>query len=941
MVLDIANPAHPVLVGEPMRTRGRVCGAWLDSGLSRLYVSLLNTGLEIWSVADPQSPARMGTWTGRGVVEAVAVGAHCYVLLDSGVVVLDVSNPVDPHALGHCAIEDECVAMAIADGLAVVGTDEGLEVVDVTQPTAPYIVGRLVTDVAVEDLAVTSTYACLASGVKLKVVSVSEPTNPWLVGELDLESPPLSVAASGADVYLGADDGSVTLVSISDPTAPALLDQIIGLDAAEDVVLAGTLVCVAQRRHGLAVLEFSNTGGPRFIGRTRVFDTPYSIDAGGGFIYVADGDCGLTVVDVRLPASPEVVGYCLLDGGAVDVAVRGSLAYVADDYEGLKVVSIAQPENPWEVGTTEGLDAVQAVALSGSGRFAYVYDWFEGFVVVQVVLPSRPIVRGRLSLSEQDVDEMAVFGDYCLLAAGQSGLYVVCVADPLNPVKVARLDGFDAWSVVVDDSSHTAWLGSSGSVVSVDISDPTRPSIVGTVQVGRDDVTGIALYEGIAVAVSDDGSMVLLDITNRALPLVRMAVPVPEGDLPIAVLVTDSVACLATFEGNLFTVSSLHQTVSRFVGSYAACDPSLAVEVAGGYAYIAARFDGLRVLDISDRSAPREAARLHPGDRVTGLRVTGGMAYLAADDMGLVIVDVSEPSSPQVVGRLNQVSVHGITIVDTLAFLSSADNFMAVANVADPARPVLLGQLYLADDANEIAVSGHYAYVAADDRGGLVVVDVSDPANPRFVDSIETRDKALGVTLAGDVAYVADEDAGLTLVDISNPTSIRLLGSLPLPADADKVRVSGSRAVIACESHGVSVIDVADTANLREIAWFDTPGSAYDVALDLPYLVAADYYCGVAVLELLPIGLTEEVRSDVAREPMATVVRGVLRLGSGLAAVGQKPDMGLFDATGRRVLDLKPGENNVSGLAPGVYFMRRASNVKREASSVTKVIVTR
>ena len=40
-------------------------------------------------------------------------------------------------------------------------------------------------------------------------------------------------------------------------------------------------------------------------------------------------------------------------------------------------------------------------------------------------------------------------------------------------------------------------------------------------------------------------------------------------------------------------------------------------------------------------------------------------------------------------------------------------------------------------------------------------------------------------------------------------------------------------------------------------------------------------------------------------------------------------------------MDLHPGPNDVRHLSPGVYFVREASGVGREASSVRKVILTR
>ena len=75
--------------------------------------------------------------------------------------------------------------------------------------------------------------------------------------------------------------------------------------------------------------------------------------------------------------------------------------------------------------------------------------------------------------------------------------------------------------------------------------------------------------------------------------------------------------------------------------------------------------------------------------------------------------------------------------------------------------------------------------------------------------------------------------------------------------------------------------------------------------------------------------------------PGATFVRGVLRLEGDCPRTGTVPKTALLDATGRKVLGLRPGMNDVSGLAPGVYFVRSVSGVERMPSSVTKVVLTR
>jgi hypothetical protein len=68
-----------------------------------------------------------------------------------------------------------------------------------------------------------------------------------------------------------------------------------------------------------------------------------------------------------------------------------------------------------------------------------------------------------------------------------------------------------------------------------------------------------------------------------------------------------------------------------------------------------------------------------------------------------------------------------------------------------------------------------------------------------------------------------------------------------------------------------------------------------------------------------------------------TIVRGVLFL-PGDRRPGTGDRAALLDISGRKVLDLKPGPNDVRALAPGVYFVREA---QAQAQAIRKVVVTR
>jgi hypothetical protein len=71
----------------------------------------------------------------------------------------------------------------------------------------------------------------------------------------------------------------------------------------------------------------------------------------------------------------------------------------------------------------------------------------------------------------------------------------------------------------------------------------------------------------------------------------------------------------------------------------------------------------------------------------------------------------------------------------------------------------------------------------------------------------------------------------------------------------------------------------------------------------------------------VPTGIAEQPQAPSLRpQAMATLVRDRLVLPSAFCALTS--DFGLFDGTGRRVMQLRVGTNDLSGLPTGVYFVR-------------------
>ncbi len=95
-------------------------------------------------------------------------------------------------------------------------------------------------------------------------------------------------------------------------------------------------------------------------------------------------------------------------------------------------------------------------------------------------------------------------------------------------------------------------------------------------------------------------------------------------------------------------------------------------------------------------------------------------------------------------------------------------------------------------------------------------------------------------------------------------------------------------------------------------------------------------------IESLPApdaGITERGSRTASKWSVhATVARGLLNLQS--ATCNLQVEVALLDIAGRHVLNLLPGANDVSHLAPGVYFVREAQ-AQAHVQAACKVVLTR
>ncbi len=360
----------------------------------------------------------------------------------------------------------------------------------------------------------------------------------------------------------------------------------------------------------------------------------------------------------------------------------------------------------------------------------------------------------------------------------------------------------------------------------------------------------------------------------------------------------------------------------RLVGTY---DIPVAfpidVAVVDSLAYIAAADGGLRIVSLADPHNPSEVGVFVGPANTCGVALKDSFAYLAGHINGVFVVNVADPTNPQQVGQCGTpgVAAH-VAVKDTLLYVADRDAGLRIISVADPTHPYEVG-FYpdtLGHVHNDVAVEGSYAYVAA---GYLLeVIDVSDPASPSLAGYCAMPYASQGITVSGSYAHIAAGD--LLIIDVSDPQNPHEVGRYVTPGFAMDVRVVDNTAYVADGYSGLRVVDVSNPQQPQELGYYETPGWTNGIDLAGDYVYVTENPIGLRVFQFYGVGIEEE--SPKLQAPSSklgpTIVRGVLNMGRRLTADGSRQE--LLDATGRKVMQLRAGPNDVSRLAPGVYFVK-------------------
>ena len=325
------------------------------------------------------------------------------------------------------------------------------------------------------------------------------------------------------------------------------------------------------------------------------------------------------------------------------------------------------------------------------------------------------------------------------------------------------------------------------------------------------------------------------------------------------------------------------------------------VKVVDGFAYVADGESGLRIIDVSDPSAPVEIGAVDTPGYASDVDVVDAFAYIADGTEGMRIIDVSNPNAPSEVGayrppRGNYPGTLSIDVVGKVAYLASRFSGLRIIDISDPSAPIELGAFDESESlgAFDVCVVDGIAYLSSGPRYRVRTIDVSDPAVPIEVcvglpwgRTVEVKD---GVAYIGSLPF---GQSGLRIFDVSDPTAPVPLAVADTPETVRDVEVVNGLVYMADDEAGLRVIDVLAPSAPIDLGAHATSGSALDVALfdGRAYVAAAS-----AGLQIFDVSIPKHPSATkIAADPPFGA--GDVDIVEGIAYVLGRFSLGIFDVS--------------------------------------------
>lgn len=427
----------------------------------------------------------------------------------------------------------------------------------------------------------------------------------------------------------------------------------------------------------IVVIDALEPNQPRFLSSFGIQNLfPTSLEAKARYLYAA-GVNGLVVVNMVDPTAPQILPFSPTReaGDSARALIEGGRLYFAGR-DKLKIFSLDNPENPVEIGRFDlpafsgGLGVVRKLSKSEGKLFTLfnnpTFPFGEAVLGLNVDNPEMITASGSITIqSGSSSRDLSSFRNFAIVADGPAGVGFYDMADSLAVNLATRIPAISRIAdIIVKNGSH-AYVSSAGQngIHVVDVTDPMAPMLVNNIFLPRGEKATDLLIKGPLLYVStlNDDGVFIYDITEGASPVLK-------GDLGLK----QRIHALASHENLLFlsqlggrpgfrAVDISSAPTIQLIGGVTTCCSGApeatfnlprGLEVDGSTVYLAVRSNtesSINIFDVSNIERPLSLGTFTINAGINGFLLNQQIGYVSTGER-LVVIDFSNPASPTALG---------------------------------------------------------------------------------------------------------------------------------------------------------------------------------------------------------------------------------------------------------------------------------------------------
>ena len=675
-------------------------------------------------------------------------------------------------------------------------------------------------------------------------------------------------------------------------------------DVTEICLIDDSHVLVAVENLGVSIVDISDTENPYEISLYEEDETLMSMEVSGDYAYLSIWTVGIVILDISDLYNP-VNTNILIDQHAPSLCAVGEYLYLVNNYEEFKIIDISDPLDPQILGGCHL--PYDPCALAVEGDYAYISKDYGGLMIVDVSVAADPYVLSNIDFIGNSYG-LAVQDDYVYVANGGCGFVVVDISDPAAPFQACNIPISNVAGVIVTGDIGYLQAGYPH-LQTIDISDPTRPVVIGEC--------------------------------------------IPLGNMRDMILVGEEIISAYDYYGmKVFDVSD--PVDPSVVSSYKASWSIHSVEYYGGYAFVTVGNGILHIMDVSDPFNMRLAKVIQDTIGFYHITIHGNYAYFKSDDESLLIMDISNPLEPIAVSTYaSDGSIREFDDENQLAYLSDGWPGLEIVDISDITNPVQIsaystGYRYIGD----LTVNGNYLYAIASEYSdycgdSLLVVNIEDISNPLFAGYFYAPNYSSQLEIYNGMLLLS-ANSGLYYYDITDPANPEYSSHFEMEYGPKKFEIQWEYMYyLSGSAGGIRTMDITDIMNPVETGYYITPDYPSEFARNGNNIYVADwdhfeiYDCDNAV------GIEPEGYGNIPSEyrilnPYPNPFNPTTTISFELPVSGNI-SLKIYDITGREVAALGTGHWalgehsvvwNAEGLSSGVYFVRLTAGDFRQTQKL-------